>query len=78
MRNSVSPRLSATQVFANICALADLTGGNWSGGFSRENEVLQVVFRNQTFRFARKINIWKENYRNPSIFRHFFLQFVRG
>ena len=68
----MGPRLSDAQFFANICALADLTGGNSSGGVSRENEVLQIVFRGQTFRFAGKLNIWKEKFRNPSFFHHLF------
>ena len=72
MRSSVSHRLSDAQFFAYICALAGLTGGNSSGGFSSENDVLQIVFRSHTFRFARKLNFWKKKFRNPSIFHHLF------
>ena len=37
------------QLFANICELIDLIGGNLSGIFSRKNQVVQLFFLNHSF-----------------------------
>ena len=49
-KNSVMPRLSAI-----IRPLADLIGRSSKGGNSSENKVLQLVFRNHSVTFARKL-----------------------
>ena len=77
MRSSVVPRLPDAQFFANICALADKTGRNSSGGFSREKEVLQIVFRIHTLDLQENLIFGKKN-QKPLNFPPFILHFVRG
>ena len=54
-RSSVNSRLSAGRFFVSIRVLADIIGGNSSGIYLRENQVVQLVFRNHIFCFGRKL-----------------------
>ena len=64
-RISVNLRLSA-----NIPSLTDLNGSISGGAYSRENQVLQLVFRQHSFCSGRKLSIPKKISSKSSIIRH--------
>ena len=45
----------------NIQSQPDVIGGNSGAGHPRENQVLQLVFRDHSFGFGRKIQVYRSS-----------------
>ena len=58
-------RLSATQFSANLSAVAHLIGGTLGGLYSKENQVLEIIFPNYFFVLNEKLQYTEKGVQIP-------------
>ena len=60
------PSIIPLRFLVNIQSLADVIGGNSGIGHPRENQVLQLIFRDHSFCFGKKIQVYRSSLNSRS------------